>query len=183
MNILIACEYSGIVRDAFKNKGHFAVSCDLLSSDIKGYHYQGNVLDTLTDGWDMMIAFPPCTYLSYAGNRWLKQEGRQQKINEALEFFKLILNAPIPKIAVENPRGWANKYIREPEQIFHPYHFGEPYSKATCLWLKNLPLLNYTNVLTNYFHNWTKYKKGSHNGHSRSKTFQGVADAMAAQWG
>jgi site-specific DNA-cytosine methylase len=181
MNILIACEYSGRVREAFRAAGHYAVSCDLLPTEQEGEHFQCDVREVLDYGWDMMIAHPPCTYLSYAGNRWLKQEGRHEKMLDALRFFNLLLDAPITRIAVENPRGWTWKYVRKPDQVVHPYHFGEPFTKATCFWLKGLPLLRPTDVCDEYFVNWTKYK-GSHNGHARSKTWIGMALAMASQW-
>lgn len=183
MNVLIACEYSGIIRECFKKLGHNAVSCDLLPTEIEGIHYQGYVEDIIDNKWDLMIAHPPCTYLSYAGNRWLNKPYRDIHIQAALEFFNFLLNAPIPRICIENPRGWANKNISEPDQIIHPYQFNEPFQKATCLWLNGLPLLKPTNILDDYQHNWTKYKKGSHTSKSRSRTFIGVAKAMAIQWG
>jgi hypothetical protein len=182
MKVLIACEFSGIVRDAFLARGHDAWSCDLLPTEKPGPHIQDDVRNILDWGWDMMIAHPPCQYLSYAGNRWLKQPGRWDNIHNALAFFRLFLDAPIERIAVENPRGWTWKYIRKPDQIIEPYHFGHPMTKATCLWLKNLPVLEPTEIVSNPFVNWTKYK-GSHNGHARSRTFPGIAEAMADQWG
>lgn len=180
--MLVACEYSGIVRSAFASRGHDAWSCDLLPSELPGKHIQADVLTILNDGWDLMVAHPPCTYLSYAGNRYLKQPGRMEGIQAALEFFQVILNAPIPKIAVENPRGWTWKYIRKPDQVIEPYHFGHPMTKATCLWLKQLPPLMATLIIADPFVNWTR-NKGAHNGHDRSRTFPGIAEAMARQWG
>lgn len=182
MRILVACEYSGIVRDAFAAKGHDVWSCDILPTEQPGQHLQCDVLDVLDNGWDLMIAHPPCQYLSYAGNRWLKQPGRHENMLKALEFFKALLNAPIPHIAVENPRGWTWKYVRKPDQIIEPYHFGHPMTKATCLWLKNVPPLMATLIITDPFVNWTKYK-GSHTSKARAKTFPGIAAAMANQWG
>lgn len=180
--LLIACEYSGIVREAFAAHGWDAWSCDILPTEQPGQHIQADVTTILNDGWDMMIAHPPCQYLSYAGNRWLKQPGRLEKRDSALDFFRVLMNAPIPQIAIENPRGWTWKFIRKPDQIIEPYHFGHPMTKATCLWLKNLPPLMATLIISNPFVNYTKYK-GGHNGHARSRTYTGIASAMAAQWG
>ncbi len=180
MNILIACEYSGVVRDAFKARGHFAVSCDILPTESQGYHVQGDVCDILGYGWDMMIGHPPCTYLSYAGRRHFNKPGRHELAMEAIEFFKKLLNAPIDKIALENPAGLSWEYIRKPNQVVQPFYFGEPVQKSTGLWLKNLPLLEATNMLDEYEKDWTIKKHGSH---IRSKTFQSIANAMAEQWG
>ncbi len=183
MKVLIACEFSGTVRDAFLEMGHDAWSCDIRPAWEDGSrHIQTDVLNILDYGWDLMIAHPPCTYLSYAANRWLKQPGRWEKTVKALIFFKRLMEAPIPQIAIENPRGWSCVYIRKPDQIIHPYQFGHIETKATCLWLKNLPPLMATYIHPKPFVNWTKYKKGSHSGEARSVTFQGIADAMAAQW-
>lgn len=183
MKILIACEYSGTVREAFRAQGHDAWSCDILPTEIPGQHIQGDVLSILDEGWDMMIAHPPCTYTSQAGYRWLKtQPDRMDKARAGYEFFMQIVNAPIPMIAVENTRGLLWQWYRRPDQIVHPYYFGDPFTKATCLWLKNLPPLMATLIIADPFVNWTKYK-GAHNGKARSKTFCGIATAMAAQWG
>jgi site-specific DNA-cytosine methylase len=138
MKILIACEYSGRVRDAFRDRGHDAVSCDLLPTDAPGPHYQGDVSDILDDGWDMMIAFPPCTHLAVSGARWFKEkqaDGRQQA---ALDFVRLLLDAPIDKIAIENPVSIISSHIRKPDQTIQPWQFGHGETKRTCLWLKNL---------------------------------------------
>lgn len=211
MKILIACEYSGRVREAFRKLGHDAWSCDLLPSDDNSpYHIQGDVLDILNDGWDMMIAHPPCTYLSGAGNRWFNEErygdkARQRKADreEALRFVEQLYNAPINLVAVENPIGYLSKNFHKPDQIIQPYQFGEPHIKATCLWLKGLPPLTYTTPeaekpepLGITIRKPSKYYKGgevkkhyftqlakTRTGHERSYTFQGIANAMAEQWG
>lgn len=181
MRVLVACEFSGIVRDAFIKQGHEAVSCDLLLSERPGEHYWGDVRDILYDGWDMMIAFPPCTHLASSGARWFKDKVEEQK--EALEFIRLLLDAPIPKIALENPKGVISTKIRKPDQIVQPWQFGHGEKKGICLWLKNLPLLVPTNIVegrvprvANEPHSRDRWKR-------RSRTYQGVADAMAEQWG
>lgn len=189
MKILIACEFSGIVREAFKNKGHDVWSCDLLPTEIDGDHIQDDVLNILNDNWDMMIAHPPCTYISNMSNCRIKQPGRIQKRKEGMEFFMKLINAPIEKIAIENPRGLPEREYRKADQIIQPYHFGHPISKQTCLWLKNLPSLNYTNIVEperkwdgRRYRTWVDTCK-SHTGKYRSITFQGIADAMSEQWG
>lgn len=183
MRVLVACEYSGKIRNAFAALGHDAWSCDLLPTELPGNHYQGDVRDILNDGWDLMIAHPPCQFLSYAGCRWFKVDPtRWDKAREAFSFFMEMVNAPIPRIAVENSRGYAWQWYRRPDQIFHPYHFGEPATKATCLWLKNVPPLLYTCIHTDPEVNWTRNGKNGHNGKGRAKTFDAVAAAMAHQW-
>jgi site-specific DNA-cytosine methylase len=196
MKILIACEFSGIVREAFKKKGHDVWSCDLLPTEIPGQHIQGDVLEILNDGWDMMIAHPPCTHLAVSGARHFKnkiKDGRQQ---EAIDFFMKLINAPINKICVENPICIMSSKYKKPTQIIRPFQFGENSTKGTCLWLKNLPLLKPTNIIEITYHttksgrrydSWwfessliSDYKKRSN---FRSKTFQGIANAMAEQWG
>jgi len=144
MKVLIACEYSGIVREAFKKKGHDALSCDLLPSEIPGKHYQGKVEDIIGEGWDLMIAHPPCTHLAVSGARWFKDKRREQ--GEALAFVQYLLNAPIPRIALENPVSIISSKIRKPDQIIQPWQFGHGETKATCLWLKGLPKLVPTNI-------------------------------------
>lgn len=136
MRVLVACEYSGTVRDAFRARGHDAMSCDLLPTDVPGPHYQGDVRDVLGDGWDLMIAHPPCTHLAASGARWFHL--KQQEQAEALEFVRLLMNAPIPRIAVENPVSVISSRIRKPDQIIQPWMFGHGETKATCLWLKGL---------------------------------------------
>lgn len=191
MKVLIACELSGIVRDAFKAKGHDAWSCDLLPTEKEGNHIQGDVLNILNDGWDLMIAFPPCTHLAVSGARWFKEkraDGRQQ---QGIDFFMDLINAPIVKIAIENPVGIMSTHYRKPDQIIQPWQFGDEFQKTTCLWLKNLPLLKYTNIVGKgefityssgrKMSKWYAEKYGD--GKSRSVTFQGIADAMADQWG
>lgn len=190
MKILIACEYSGTVRDAFIAEGHDAISCDLLPADRPGPHYQGNVLDILDDGFDLMIAHPPCTHLAVSGARWFKDKQEEQA--EALNFVRLLLAAPIDKIALENPISIISSRIRKPNQIIQPWQFGHPESKSTCLWLKNLPKLVPTDVLEKPANGrWNNQTPSGQNklGPSedrwkiRSATYQGIANAMAAQWG
>jgi hypothetical protein len=204
MKILIACEFSGVVRDAFLCRGHDAVSCDVLPTERPGPHIQDDVLNHLDDGWDMMIAHPPCTYLSSVGNAHFKRDPtRYEKRCEAFEFFMKIANANIDKICVENPVGYINTHYRKPDQIIHPYFFGDPFMKRTCLWLKSLPKLYYSSNSLNsekmvkpdpiYIRNdgtrvnWCEAlikTEGSKNvAQARSKTFPGIADAMAKQWG
>jgi hypothetical protein len=195
MKILVACEYSGTVRDAFIALGHNAISCDLLPTDRPGPHYQGSVLDILHDGWDLMIAHPPCTYLTNSGVRWLHtDESRWAKLGESAYFFKVLLEAPIPKICIENPI--MHRYAREligqdKTQVVQPWMFGHKEQKATCLWLKGLPLLQPTNDVReetmglsakerNRIHRLPPSKD---RWKIRSTTFQGIAEAMAEQWG
>ena len=189
MRILIACEFSGVVREAFKKRGHDAWSCDLLPTEIDGNHIQGDVLKILNDGWDMMIAHPPCTYISNMSNCRIKESGRIELRRKGMEFFMELVNAPIPLIAIENPRGLPEREYRKADQIIHPYQFGHPALKQTCLWLKGLPLLKHTNIVEperkwdgKRWRTWVDTCK-SHNGKFRSVTFQGIADAMAEQWG
>lgn len=181
MRVLVACEYSGIVRDAFRNKGHDAMSCDLLESESKGPHYQGDVRDVLSDGWDMMIAHPPCTHLAVSGARWFKDKQTEQA--ESLEFVRLLLEADVPKIALENPVSVISSRIRKPDQIIQPWQFGHGETKATCLWLKNLPRLESTNVVEGREARVHRMSPGPNRWKERSRTFIGVANAMAEQWG
>ena len=193
MRVLIACEYSGAVRDAFIKLGHDAVSCDLLPTDVPGPHHQGSVLDILNDGWDMMIAFPPCTHLAVSGARWFaakRADGRQQ---QGIDFFMELANANIPKIAIENPVGIMSTEWRKPDQIIQPWQYGHEATKTTCLWLKGLPELTPTNVVGKGARHVTKSGRSLPEWYNlppsedrwkiRSKTFQGIADAMAQQWG
>jgi site-specific DNA-cytosine methylase len=190
MRVLIACEYSGAVRDAFVKNGHDAMSCDLLPTDVPGNHYQGDVFDVINDGWDLMIAHPPCTHLAVSGARWFKDKVKEQA--ESLEFVRRLMDAPIDKIAIENPISIISSRIRKPEQIIQPWMFGHPEAKATCLWLKGLPTLSATDVLTKpecgYWSNQTpsgqnKLGPSKDRWKERSKTYQGIATAMANQWG
>lgn len=200
MNILVACEFSGIVTKAFRDKGNQVVSCDLLASEIEGEHYKGDVLDILYDGWDMLIGFPPCTFLSYAGTAYWNRKGRIKKRIEALEFFRKLWESPIEKICLENPMGIASKVITNHHQIIHPYYFGDDAQKRTCLWLKNLPKLVYYKE-NDLFSNKTMIdkpkpiyidKSGKHRSRTealssrqrkeRSRFWKGIAEAMAEQW-
>lgn len=193
MKVLAACEYSGAVRDAFAALGHDAMSCDLLPTDAPGPHYQGDVRDILGDGWDIIVAFPPCTYLCSSGMHWTVRGKRDPQLTEdALEFVRLLLGAPVKHIALENPVGAISTRIRKPDCIIHPWQFGHPESKTTCLWLKNLPALVPTNILTKPASGrWeNQCANGSQNKlppspdrwKLRSKTYPGIAAAMAAQW-
>ena len=181
MRVLVACEFSGIVRDAFANKGHNAISCDLLPTEHPGQHYQGDIRDILNDEWDLMIAHPPCTYLAVSGARWFKQ--RQQEQKEALDFIRLLLDAPIHRIALENPIGVISTKIRKPDQIVQPWMFGHGETKATCLWLKNLPLLKPTNIVEGREGRVWKEPPSPNRWKNRSRTLPGIAAAMADQWG
>ena len=181
MNVLIACEFSGIVRDAFRDRGHDAVSCDLLPAEQPGPHIQCDVLDVLGQGWDMMIAFPPCTHLCASGNRW--HAGTPQR-TEALEFVRLLLDAPIPRIALENPVGAINSRIRRPDMILQPWQYGHRETKATCLWLKGLPVLMADDVWAGpYEERVWRMGQRKDRWKDRSRTLPGVAAAMAHQWG
>lgn len=183
MKVLIACEYSGTVRDAFIRAGHEAMSCDLLPTDVAGPHYQGSVLDILSDGWDLMIAHPPCTHLAVSGARHFAAKQASGVQQEALDFVSALLNAPIPKIALENPVSIISTRIRKPDQIIHPWQYGHGETKATCLWLKNLPLIEPTNIVAGREPRVHKMPPSPTRWKERSKTYQGIADAMAAQWG
>ena len=204
MRVLVACEYSGRVRDAFIRGGHDAMSCDLAPTDVPGPHYEGDVMDIITDNWDLLIAFPPCTYLTLTGNKWFKPEfadrfpERHQQRKDAIDFFMQIANMPISRIAIENPIGIMSSHYRKPDQIIQPWQFGFPTTKATCLWLKGLPLLKPTNIvekgevvisksgnrMSKWYYETSKLPlKNGARAKARSVTFKGVADAMADQWG
>jgi hypothetical protein len=180
MRILVACEFSGIVRDAFIAKGHDAWSCDLLDTERPGPHIKDDVLRHLEDGWDMMIAHPPCTHLAVSGARWFKDKLVEQQ--EALDFVRMLLDAPIPRIALENPISIISSKIRKPDQIVQPWMFGHGETKATCLWLKGLPLLTPTDVVEGREAKVHRMPPGPDRWKDRSRTYLGVARAMAAQW-
>lgn len=195
MKVLIACESSGIVRDAFIRRGHDAVSCDLLPCETGGPHYQGDVLDILNDGWDLMIAHPPCTYLSVSGMHWTTRGLRNPKLTfDALDFVRVLMSADIPKICIENPVSIISTHIKKPNQIIQPYQFGHSASKKTCLWLKGLPLLIPTKrVCGRIVNGKERFDNQTDNGQNklapspdrwkeRSKTYNGIAEAMAEQW-
>lgn len=197
MRVLVACEYSGRVREAFRALGHKSYSCDLLpSEDNSEYHYQGDVFDIIDRGWDLMIAHPPCTYLAVSGLHWNKRDPSRAALTEdALGFITKLLEVPIPRIVLENPVGCISTRIRKPDQIIQPYEFGEDASKKTCLWLKGLPLLKPTKIVlprqVNGKLRWSNQTDSGQNklGPSedrwkeRSRTYQGIASAMADQWG
>lgn len=210
MKVLVACEESQAVTKAFRERGHEAFSCDILpcSGGHPEWHIQGDVTKVLNDGWDLMIAHPPCTYLAVSGARWLynkdgsKNEERWKNQSEALEFVRLLLDAPIPRIALENPVSVISTQIRKPDQIVQPYEYGDQASKTTCLWLKNLPLLVSTKLVSKgefvewednngkkkrqakwYLDALSKAKTSEERRTLRSKTFMGIANAMADQWG
>jgi hypothetical protein len=192
LRVLIACEYSGTVRDAFAALGHYAMSCDILPTDVAGNHYQGDIRDVLDWNWDLMIAHPPCTYLSNAGARFLYpksvlNEDRLKLGLDAKEFFMTLLNAPIPKICVENPIPSKIYGLPQYSQVVQPFEHGHPFQKKTCLWLKGLPPLMATNIVahgesTKIAGNWFN-KGGKDRQKNRAKTFDGIAKAMADQWG
>ena len=181
MRVLIACEYSGRVRDAFRALGHDAMSCDLLPTDAEGPHHQGDVTELLHMGWDLMIAHPPCTHLAVSGSRWFKDKVKEQA--EALVFVQTLMDAPIAKIAIENPISVISSRIRKPDQIIQPWQFGHGETKATCLWLKGLPKLTPTNVVEGREARVHRMPPSPDRWKERSRTYQGIAEAMAAQWG
>jgi len=182
MRVLIGCEFSGTVRDAFAARGHDAMSCDLLPTDKPGNHYQGDVMDIINDGWDLAIFHPPCTYLAVSGARHFADKKASGVQDEALEFVRLLMNAPIDKICIENPVSIISSRIRKPDQIIHPWQFGHGETKKTCLWLKNLPLLLPTNIVDGRDDRIHKMPPGPDRWKDRSRTYPGIALAMAAQW-
>ena len=192
MKVLVACEYSGTVRDAFLARGHEAMSCDLLPTDASGPHYQGDVFDIIENGWDLMVAHPPCTYLSVSGMHWTTRGLRDPQLTEdALAFVRRLMAAPVERIAIENPVSVISSRIRKPDQIIQPWWFGHDASKKTCLWLKNLPLLKPTNMLpgdaktrraNQTASGQNKLPPSKDRWKIRSATYRGIADAMASQW-
>ena len=199
MKVLVACEFSGIVRDAFTQRGHDAWSCDLIETERPGNHIKGDVLDVLTcERWDMMIAHPPCTFLAVSGNWWMnhpKYPNRQKDRQIAINFFLTLAMAPCERIAIENPVGVMSTAWRKPDQYIQPYFFGKPHSKKTGLWLKDLPKLKPTKIVEPETYTYKSGKKDSMwhvkilnlpqeaRAKARSRTFQGIANAMAEQWG
>jgi hypothetical protein len=181
MKVLVACEFSGVVRDAFIGGGHDAMSCDLLPTEASGPHYQGDVREVLHADWDLMVCHPPCTHLAVSGARWFKRKRQEQA--EALEFVRLLLSAPIHRIALENPVSVISSRIRKPDQVIQPWQHGHGETKATCLWLKNLPKLQPSNVVEGREQRIWKMPPHSDRWKERSRTLPGIAAAMAQQWG
>jgi len=183
MKVLVACEFSGVVRDAFLTRGHDAMSCDLLPTESPGPHYQGDVRDILGDGWDLMIAHPPCTNLAASGARWFPEKVADGRQAGGVEFFMECVNAPVPRVAVENPVGIMSSRYRKPDQIIQPWMFGHGETKATCLWLRGLPRLLPTRVVSGRVARVHREPPGPERWRNRSRTFPGIASAMAEQWG
>lgn len=196
MKVLIACEFSGTVREAFAKLGHDAWSCDLEPTSLPGNHYQGDMFDIVNDGWDLIIAHPPCTHLAVSGARHFEKkraDGRQQ---QGIDFFMRVVNIDVPKLAVENPIGIMSTLYRKPEQIIQPFEYGHEATKSTCLWLRGLPLLKPTNIVSkgefvtfpsgkrmNKWYADSSKLSPKEREKWRNKTFQGIANAMAEQWG
>ena len=183
MRVLVACEYSGRVRDAFRSRGHDAMSCDLLPTEVSGPHYQGPVEDVLHDGWDLMIAHPPCTHLAVSGSRHFPEKIADGRQAAALNFVRLLMDAPIDRWCIENPVSVISSAIRPPDQIVQPWEYGHGEVKATCLWLHNLPKLRPTNCVEGREPKVHMMPPGPDRWKERSRTFEGVAEAMGAQWG
>ena len=181
MRVLVACEFSGRVRDAFRARGHEAVSCDLLPTEVEGPHYQGDVRDILEEGWDLMIAHPPCTRLSFAGAHLFKLYPLE--IAESLAFVRQLMDAPIHRIAIENPRSLIHTRIRPRDEEIQPWMFGDPFRKATWLWLKHLPPLMPSRIIAERLEFVNEVPGGKEQWKIRSRTFPGIAAAMAEQWG
>jgi site-specific DNA-cytosine methylase len=181
MRVLVACEFSGVVRRAFRERGHDAWSCDLLRpEDFTGYHFQCDVREVLDYHWDLMVGHPPCTALAVSGARWFKD--KQQEQADALEFVRALMDAPIPRICIENPISIISSRIRKPDQIIQPWQFGHGETKATCLWLKGLPPLIPTNIVEGREAKVHRMPPGPNRWKERSRTYAGIAQAMADQW-
>lgn len=194
MKVLVACEFSGTVREAFSRKGHDAWSCDLMPSEISGQHIQGDVLSVLGDGWDLMIAHPPCTYLTVSANKWYRDQPpresgalvgheRREARKAAVDFFLKLMSCDIPKIAIENPIGVLSTLYRKPSQVVQPWQFGHGETKATCLWLRGLQKLEPTCIASERKQKMHLLPKTADRWKIRSRTYQGIANAMADQWG
>lgn len=181
MKVLVACEFSGTVREAFREAGHDAWSCDLLPTEKEGQHIQGDVLSILGDGWDLLIAHPPCTHLAVSGARWWKEKQREQEA--ALSFVKALMLAPISRICIENPVSLIASRIRPPDQVIQPWQFGHGETKATCLWLKGLPPLMPTEIVSGREARIHRLPPSENRWKERSRTYKGIAKAMAEQWG
>ena len=181
MKVLVACEFSGIVRQAFTKRGHDAWSCDLLPTEIPGQHIQDDVLKHIDEGWDLMIAHPPCTHLAVSGARWFK--GKEKEQNDAVWFFNCFASSPIKKWCIENPVGIMSSHYRKPDQIIQPWQFGHGETKATCLWLRGLPKLAPSNIVPGRIARVHREPPGQDRWKNRSRTYQGIANAMADQWG
>lgn len=192
MKILIACEYSGILRDAFLARGHDVMSCDTAPTERPGPHYRGDVRDILYDNWDMLMAFPPCTHIAISGARHFEEKRKDGRQQAAIDFFMMFVEVDIPKKCIENPVCIMSTLYRKPDQIIQPYQYGHPHSKRTCLWLYGLPKLKPTNILTKpsrgYWRNQTSsgqniFRQDKARGKRRTRTYCGIAVAMAEQWG
>ena len=183
MKILVACEFSGIVRDAFRAKGHDAISCDVLPTESEGPHYQGDIQDILYNKWDMILAFPPCTHLASSGARWFKEKQKDGRQQQGIDFFNLFTNLDCPKVMIENPVGIMSTHYRKPDQIIQPWQFGHGETKAICLWLKRLPRLKPTNIVESREPRIWYMSPGPDRARERSRFFQGIAKAMEEQWG
>lgn len=181
MKVLIACEFSGVVRDAFLARGHDAISCDLLPTEKPGPHIQNDIRDVSLSGYDLMIAHPPCTHLAVSGARWMP--GKEEQIQAALEFVQWLMSAPVPRICIENPISLIGSRIRPSDQTIHPWQHGHNEEKTTCLWLKNLPRLRATNVVDGREQRVWRLPPSEDRWKERSRTYAGIAEAMATQWG
>lgn len=184
MKVLVACEYSGRVRNAFRSLGHEAWSCDLLDSeDESTHHIKGDCLEVIRDGWDLMVAHPPCTHLAVSGSRWFPEKVASGEQKEAIEFFLALARSPISRIAIENPICIMSSVWRQPDQVVQPWQFGHGETKATCFWLKGLPPLVPTKIVQGREPRVHHMPPGSNRWKERSRTYEGIAEAMASQWG